>query len=60
MDLTNFHSNISREGALLSLLIPLLYPSVWADSSEVLIEELARLVLFALEIKSLQPTAIIF
>ena len=42
------YSKISREGSLLSLLVPSLNPGVGADSSEVLVEELTRLVLLAL------------
>ena len=47
-----FQSKIGREGALLSLLVPLLNPGVGADSPEVLVEELTRLVLLALQVES--------
>ena len=54
------HSNIGREGAFLPLLVPLLNPGVGANSSEVLVEELARLILLTLQWKSLpaSPVAI--
>ena len=46
---SDIRSEIGREGALLTLLVPLLNPGVGADGPEVLIEELARLVLFTLQ-----------
>ena len=46
---SDIRSEIGREGALLSLLVPSLDPGVGADGSEVLVEELARLVLFTLQ-----------
>ena len=42
------YSKICREGSLLPLVVPLLDPGVWADSAEVLIEELTGLILLAL------------
>merc|ERR1719412_1982822 len=47
---SDIESKVGGEGALLSLLVPSLDPGVGADSSEVLVEELARLVLFTLQL----------
>ena len=43
------YSNIGRECTLLSLLVPLLDPGGGTHSSEVLLKELARLVLLTLQ-----------
>ena len=43
------YSNVGRECALLSLLVPLLDPGGRADGLKVLLKELARLILLTLQ-----------